>query len=65
MEKQFYMNSCDRNGDTALHLAARKDNQVILDILLKKGLTLGMDPKIKNKQGKTYLEISQETAEEK
>lgn len=43
MDKQFFINSCDRNGDTALHIAAKKDYQTIADILVREGTPLGLD----------------------
>jgi ankyrin repeat protein len=35
MDKQFYINSSDANGDTALHIAAKKDYQTITDLILR------------------------------
>ncbi len=35
IEKQFFINACDKNGDTALHIAAKRDYQTILDILIR------------------------------
>ena len=43
MDKQFFINSCDRNGDTALHIVAKKDYQTIADILVREGTPLGLD----------------------
>lgn len=57
MEKQFYINSSDMNGDTALHVAAKKDYQTITDLILKEGNELGLDQEIKNKNGKTFKDI--------
>lgn len=62
MELQFYVNTGDQNGDTVLHIAARKDYQTILDILSREGPKLGLDLQAKNKQGKTYKDILQEVA---
>jgi ankyrin repeat protein len=35
MEKQFYINAADHNGDNALHIAAKKDYQVLVDVLVR------------------------------
>ena len=60
IDRQFYVNTGDQNGDTVLHIAARKDYQTILDILLKEGPKIGIDLETKNKQGKTYKDLYQE-----
>uniref|UniRef100_A0ABD2WMX4 ArfGAP with SH3 domain, ANK repeat and PH domain-containing protein n=1 Tax=Trichogramma kaykai TaxID=54128 RepID=A0ABD2WMX4_9HYME len=43
-------------GDTALHLSAKHDKAEAMKLLLKSGA----DPMLRNKQGKTPLEIAQE-----
>lgn len=65
MDKQFFVNSCDKIGDTVLHVAAKKDYQTITEILLREGVPMGLDQEIKNKQGKTYKNIIQERSEAK
>lgn len=43
-------------GDTALHLSAKHDKAEAMKLLLK----AGADPTLRNKQGKTPLDIAQE-----
>lgn len=43
MDKQFYINSSDVNGDTALHVAAKKDYQTITDLIVREATDLGLD----------------------
>lgn len=43
-------------GDTALHLSAKHDKAEAMKLLLKSGA----DPSLRNKQGKTPLDIAQE-----
>lgn len=54
METQFYINHQDEDGNSALHIAAIKDYQTIMDLLLREGKPLGLDLELKNKQGKSY-----------
>jgi len=60
IDKQFYVNTSDYSGDTALHVAAKKDYQTIADVICREGAALGLDLEIKNKQGKTYHDLVQE-----
>lgn len=48
-----------------LHIAAKKDYQVILDLLVREGPKYGLDLDAKNKQGKTYEDIANERIEGK
>lgn len=43
-------------GDTALHLSAKHDKAEAMKLLLR----AGADPTLRNKQGKTPLDIAQE-----
>lgn len=65
LERQFFLNTTDQNGDSILHIAAKKDYQTILDLLVKKGPPLGLQLDAKNKQGKTYLEIRSDVEQER
>lgn len=53
MQKQFFINAQDFEGNTALIVAYMKDLQTISGILEREGKVYGIDKSIKNKQGKT------------
>jgi len=51
MEKQFFINAQNKEGNTAIIEAALKDLQTISHKLETKGLKFGIDLTIKNKKG--------------
>ena len=53
LEKQFFINHQDLEGNTALHIAYLKDLEIIKNLLEKEGKVFGLDISIKNKEGKT------------
>ena len=65
MEKQFFINSQDCEGNTAIHIAYLKDLQTISSILEKEGKRYGIDLSIKNKQGKTCQAIAEDRQKER
>lgn len=65
MEKQFFINSQDFEGNTAIHIAYLKDLQTISSILEKEGKRYGIDLSIKNKQGKTCQAIAEDRQKER
>jgi ankyrin repeat protein len=54
--REFDVNAADESGETALHKAARNGHVICCHVLLKRGAS----PGIKNKEGKSALDLAQE-----
>jgi ankyrin repeat protein len=65
IERQFFINHQNTNGNTAIHEAALRDRQTISDILEKHGIELGLDLTLRNKKGLTIEEIRRNKKKEK
>ena len=53
LEKQFFFNAQNKEGNTALHEAVIKEYQTVTQILEKNGEIFGFDKSLKNKLGQT------------
>jgi ankyrin repeat protein len=60
IEKQFFFNHQNHDGNTALHLACIKDLQTISSIIEARGNAFGLDLSLKNKKGQTPTDIRQQ-----
>ena len=57
LDKQFFINHQNNQGNTAIHEAVLKDKQTISDLLEKKGKDMGIDLTLRNKKGQTVDDI--------
>jgi ankyrin repeat protein len=59
LEKQFFINAQNKEGNTALHEACLKDYQTITEKIEQRGLKFGLDLGLKNKKGLTIEDIKE------
>lgn len=57
LDKQFFINHQNHEGNTAIHLAALRNMQTITQLLENTGKELGIDLTLTNKKGMTFVDI--------
>lgn len=57
LDKQFFINHQNSQGNTAIHEAVIRDKQTISDLLQKNGKDMGLDLTLRNKKGLTVEDI--------